>query len=496
MRYATILALALLVSDEALAANSMRLCVHHSLLNFVDLHGDLDQDGDVDDYDHVDDLLNDQTATLPAYGTKVKLTSPTGSVLFDDYVGDDDACTPNLPVTRGQPHQVRVYADARIDTNRIKVWNSSTTVDIWELDDVPWHAWAYPVHSQTYTWTPPTLPWLTTGRLTTTGEYAWNIAAIAGHALRRDSGGITDQTFRLLNNNTTCDGSAYSQRGRLTICGSHATKKYIIAHELGHALQAFARGETEELVVPSAHDYSMPLVNDACTSGMWGDEGGHRFNSREYQSAAMHEGFAHFYSALAFNYDDEADCDFRPYKDVDWDQGGTFSADPDLCCDGVPLGDSCGIWGLLKACYLPDWNTDPEYMDDKRRASCEGSPVVQFGYYAPYQDHLSFCSEKAWAGWYDQTPAGTPYDWMRFFWDLHTEQGGVSLAQILDIYGQAHGSNPEDHWVSSTPNADHTDEDYPAARLLEAAYLLGVGTQWQAIGDRNGIHTDPITGGN
>ncbi|MBN2799789.1 MAG: hypothetical protein JXX28_11635 [Deltaproteobacteria bacterium] len=489
MRYVPLLALSLLVSGEALAAGTMRLCVHHSLNNFVDVEG------------AGDDLVNDSTETLPAYGIKVKVTSPTGSVLFDDYVHDDDACTPYLAVTRGQPHQVTVYGDAEVKDNRIKVWGGSTNLTASQLDAYPWYSLLYPVYSQTYSWTPPTLTWITSGRLTTTGEYAWNISAIAGHALRRDSGGITGQTFRLLNNTTTCAGSAYSQRGRLTICGNHAEKKYIIAHELGHALQAFGRGETEALVIPSAHDYSMPLVNDACTSGMWGDEGGHRFNSREYQSAALHEGFAHFYSALAFNYDDEQDCSFKPYRWVDWNQDGYFSYIADTCCDGVPDGNACGSWSYSQQCYVPSWPLNS--VDRTGPASCEGAPAYYPVDPPPGSDHLTWCSDKSWTSWTGPVaPSGTPYDWMRFFWDVHTNPGGASLETILRVYGLSGA----DDWISSTPDAGHTDADYPAARLMSCVLrqrdeceeeddFADSSAVWFAMIGFNGVNTDPSTGG-
>ncbi|MBN2799937.1 MAG: hypothetical protein JXX28_12395 [Deltaproteobacteria bacterium] len=474
MRYLTLMALSLVLGGEALADSPMRLCVRHSLATFVDV-------GYVGD-----DFLNDKAVPVPAYGVKARVTL-LGNTLFDDYVDEDTGCTPLLPVTRGAAHRVRLYGDAEVDGNRVKVWGADVQAESWELDDGDFDE---PVYDQDYIWYPSTLPLVSTGYLTTQGEPAWHIAAVVGHALRRDNGGITGQTFRLIYDDAE-NSSAHSERGRIRIGGEHSDKKTVIAHELGHALQAFARGSTEALDVESNHDYSLGLVNDACTSGMWADASGHRYNSREYQSAAVHEGFAHFYAALAFNRDDEYNCSFKPYRDVDWNNDGYFTFNADLCCDGKDDGNTCGTWSPTQTCYYPDM---PETsVDHTGPVSCETTPA----YYGvtelqpPTHDHLTYCTDLSRSGLVRMWPDGTPYDWMRFFWDVHTNTGGISLEQILQVYGAAGANN----WIATSPAWYQHSDDYPAARLLLAAEDQGVGVIWEAQGTWNGVHTDAYTGG-
>ncbi len=60
---------------------------------------------------------------------------------------------------------------------------------------------------------------------------------------------------------------------------------------------------------------------------------------------------------------------------------------------------------------------------------------------------------------------GTPYDWMRMFWDLRTDEG-VNPAIIFEIWDEA---DPHD-W---NEDGDGTGLDYPSGRMSLAAFDVG-----------------------
>src|SRR5690606_11383649 len=112
---------------------------------------------------------------------------------------------------------------------------------------------------------------------------------------------------------TDCDpcgnGSGSCERGGdIHLSENGADRRFVVVHELGHALEHFATGGG------SIKKYG------SSTAGCETDPGrSHEMNSREWQSAAIGEGWAHFYAAVAFNYIGESDCGFVYYKSQDYD---------------------------------------------------------------------------------------------------------------------------------------------------------------------------------
>lgn len=113
--------------------------------------------------------------------------------------------------------------------------------------------------------------------------------------------------------------------------------------------------------------------------------------TKEHSSAAATEGWANFYAALAFNRTDESDCAFMYNKNQDFDRDG--------------VNDSIG-------------GTDS--------ISCEASPIWD-PVAVPSDDYLGNLCDTPYAH------RSVELDWMRFFWDLTTDQD-VSFSDLGDLW--------------------------------------------------------------
>lgn len=248
----------------------------------------------------------------------------------------------------------------------------------------------------------------------------WNIAAAAGWAMYRRPIGLTGESFDLYTQ--ACDSGGSCRDGNSTkISTGGSNRKYIIAHEFGHLVAYRKNGN----VGPSSSYGASP---SNCYTDLDQD---HEAVSMEYQGAAASEGFAHYYAAVAFNLTTEYDCMFSYYKPVDWDRDADLD-EGDASCEVEPYS---GVGG---ADYLGSW--------------CSGYLVNR----------------------------GTEWDWLRFLWDLDTDEG-VATTTIFDIYV----SSDPDSW---TATGSGSGGSYPAARLRSAASTEGVLTEWDDWDNYNGVH--------
>jgi hypothetical protein len=196
--------------------------------------------------------------------------------------------------------------------------------------------------------------------------------------------------------------------------------KYIIAHELGHLI-AFAKTSG----VGWEHSY------DADPEGCFTDAGrDHEANSKEHQSAAITEGIAHYYAAIAFNDSEDADCWFRYYKTID------YNYDPAV----LEYEDS----------YLAGWQAGPNPS-----VSCQDH----------WEDTLhTACWARGMA--IPLTPTalgrGIEWDWLQFFWDL--DQAGFDPSEVFQVFADA---SPKT-WAAEWDEGVDACVMLPARRLLEA----------------------------
>jgi hypothetical protein len=149
-------------------------------------------------------------------------------------------------------------------------------------------------------------------------------------------------------------------------------QKFLVGHEVGHTLEEshqFATFGTHEYLYGNGY-YDLEGGGAACGSA--GEQ--HALTSLEYTNDAIMEGFGHFLSADAYNDHNQATGRFTYYKDD---------------------------------------------LDFPRDIPLEGQTA--FNALAPWESNR-FAQRVC-----DETPSneGTELDWLRFFWDLHSDVGAA-----------------------------------------------------------------------
>lgn len=201
---------------------------------------------------------------------------------------------------------------------------------------------------------------------------------------------------------------------------AHHFSQTLIAHEIGHSI-----GYRRDAQSPPIFDYT--ANEDNCDpDGV--SKSSHGFATKEHTSAAAVEGWAYFVSAWAWNDASQSDCTYDRHYDLDFDLDGVDDTNQGIIrCEGAPTA------GLDPAITARD------YLQDMTDAGyCTGS--------------LSH--------------RGTPYDWLRFFWDMYTDEA-VPFVSLVDIYDEM---NPR----TFDKNASTVDpSDDPEMRLLNACSAKG-----------------------
>lgn len=399
------------------------------------------------DYEDADLGLNDPAAegdyfatnsNKVARGAKIQtVRTSTGATEthYAAYTGTDAGCAGPFTLVGGAVYDVKIISVAQIGSNVIKVMDNQDENDVWisvALDD----------------WTAPTTT-STVDIETANAHDAWNVAAAAGHALWRRSGGVDNKTFDFFTEYDTCsfgelscdpcdNGSGSCMRGGdVHLSTEGVVRRFIIVHEMGHALGYFAAGSYSPPI-----EYADPDQGNCYTVSARD----HEMNSKEWQSAAILEGWAHFYAAVAFNLTNETDCGFVYYKTQDYDldpQHIVEAADPHaFSCEAGPIFTTTGVDAKD---YLGDWCTGD--LDDR----------------------------------------GTEMDWLRFWWDLLTEESAtVAFDDCAAIYALGvTGPLIVSDW-DPDPDGSTINGDRPGWRMGTAATVLGFTTEWAAHVD-NGV---------
>ncbi len=240
------------------------------------------------------------------------------------------------------------------------------------------------VSSATYTW--PTHPG---GSYT---ERVSNIVAAGAWSLRRRYGGLSNKTLRLYKEQCGSGGSCLTRddHGNLALFLSDSggtRNKFQISHELGHLIGAIRDGYEQTNSSGYGLYHEDESKASACADGRTSDGAtfNHSFDSEEWATAAASEGMAHFYAAAAWNWPGESDCKWYSYYDGS----------------------------------IVDCENGSKYLTN----TCHG-------------------------GDFPWKKAGSELDWLRFWWDAHSDCD-IAFGAIMDIWDAANPRTWKDKNVVS-----------------------------------------------
>ena len=410
-----LLMMALLLTPSMAAGATYKVCARYDL-DFLDATSTVG-----DDY-----ITNNSSRAARGAYIRVRLVS-TNVVVAQGYAtesGTYSGCLEGVNADSGVAHTVTLFSEASIGGNYVEVRNNETDRQLF---------------ATTWNWTPGLN---STPVFTTYPRDYWNIAAAAGWAASRLDGGLSGETWRWYN--TECPspaaipscigqdpvddswGAFACDRADAACDETPAKYKYLIAHQMGHLTSIFANGDVNA-------DVNITAAKTGECDG--GDT--HKINSEEFQASAAYEGIAHAWAAMAFNeYGSGDDCWFNYYIEPDWDddeevEATKFACDAELCSSS-----NCDLT-IDGADYLYD-----------------------------------FC-EVELAG------RGTEVDWLRFWWDMVTDQA-LTDDEMFEIWT---GASPDD-WDPNAPSG--YPDDQPAARLYTSAVIVGYNSTWITQSAANG----------
>jgi hypothetical protein len=358
----------------------------------------------------------------PAYGMKFRLADLSSTVLAEGNLLDGSSNTKpgcigrTLSLQTNTTYTLTLWSEGRVSGNPVVVQQAGAVQSATLSLSVPAGTGGLAV----YDLDPNPL----------SRETAWNVYEAVAFGLSKHPGFTPLKTVFDI---AKVGGGAY-------FCGTDSVGfepgltqfKYIIGHELGHAMHFTNAGYVGNCSL-SAQDYTdrgnggapgSVTGGDCNTTPPSGVPDGHGLFSREWMSAAVIEGFANFYSAAIWNDATQRDCQ--------WSQ-------------------------------LADTTRD-----------CEGSSSV------PDRLMLTQCEQPS-AGW--ARDRGNEWDWLKVFWDVHTDLAPrPSMNEIL-------------RWIRTAgeQGVPYSRGNYYLL-LDERALRLGgsIWRSWEAARYRNGVNGAPL----
>ncbi len=304
--------------------------------------------------------------------------------------------------------QIKLRAEATVDGNTFDVRDSQS-------GDAVWVGWLETA------WTPTT----GTHTMDTNLHDAWNIMAAASFAMEVRDGGLSGRSFSFFTEDCPdVSGASCERFPDIFIAPAHADRKYVIVHELGHAVMEMCNNERNE------------NNGDGGTGGSCDGAGG-TLALKEYQSNAANEGVAWYYAAVVFNHREDDDCEF-----------------------GRSL----------------DYNKDGQLSVFEEFPSCEGDPVNE-----PWAN-LDFLGNECTG---TLTGRAVRFDYVRAFWDLTQNAPGNGQGRTFDDVCDLWLEARPDTW---DPDGGGIASDDPPDRLRQAADDLNFLNAWDNVDNANGIH--------
>ena len=411
-----------------------------------------------EDYLSDGDPDGDHTVTIPAKFARVMVhrKSPAGSVYW--FWLDGNGCTSSFSLATGQVYEFELYTKLKRDDRYVYVipdgeeWGS-TTVEKFDYDD---YYVGDPDMDQ-----PVPAPEVGSG--SDPAKAMPVLTQMLGLGVTLDWPDGKDIWVSAWSGNGCGDGGKmWSDGDDCQVCaGSVAQEqKFRTGHEIGHCLSAFNGGPFGASTMGDEGCFRASGVGNRCDCSV-SSGGSHCLHSREFTGMAQSEGMAHFGVARGMNADSTLVSTFVYYKNVmKWNSshGGTL------------------YWPLPLPIppYVP-------YFEDPFAVDLSASDNVQWVDYEcdPTGD--------------DFEHYGSEWDWLEFFWNLHTDGGSsvkFGVDQINSIWSGVSNTdiaeeccivNEDEIPLACTPR----DQKYFWTECGEGPYLLyptqkDVGKLWEA----------------
>ncbi len=364
------------------AANSYTTCIKFQIRTVdsdVAIPNGANAGGTEDHY-----LGADNDLSVRARGVRVKLSRAGWEQVYD---ADSEGCF-NWSHASSSGFTLRVYGYATDDSNNYV-----------RIHDAPASFASYPggTYSAVLNNVAPTPNGTNTYEV---GNYdsKWTAMAALAFGLYRYHDGLSDKAFHVAMDNTQSGGSSahYGDSNDAITSGRHYLRlgnggadpqtryKFIVTHELGHAIAALYYGSHDDAVNGGEPNVSLSHDVDPNACGINGTS--YSISSKEWNSVNFREGFAHFIAARIWN-NKETEGAFawfagphdleRFNQGADNDPGGRLE---NVCC----VGGGCAA----------SWDS-----------------------------------------------AGTNEDWLRFFWDWYTFSANscpieLTRLDMLKVYRQ------------------------------------------------------------
>lgn len=312
-----------------------------------------------------------------ARGVMLRIDSSQPAVpnidVWTDWTGANAGCA-TLVLDDIWTYDVKILSRTKIDDVYVEVNSTGSTA--WS--STPLSGWT-PVNG-------------VTNIETVNAHRAWNMTAAMSWALFRRRYGVSGETFIAHTDDVSpCGAGAAACQSGGELWFNNASSligyRYVMVHELGHLLAFKFDG----------HNSANKNYNAAAPTcqKFGGGTSGHAMSTKEHTSAAAVEGFAHYYAAVAFNNTSESGCAFMYNKTQDFDRtdvaASDFSPPDSISCEGSPVWDLSSVDAR-------------DYLGDM----CTGTIARR----------------------------GNELDFLRFFWDLDTDEG-LSFSEVAELYDRA-----------------------------------------------------------
>ena len=442
-KLALMLLAGLAASPAQAALVSVEICAKFQV-NYQEVGALLVHDPDLEgDYFYTNSNKRARGARITVRGGSVPLTQYSG------WEGTEGGCA-TFQLDTLESYEVLVTTQLLVNGNYASIRDNDT-------DD---HSYAFPARhpngSIVAGWSPSASGTL---HVHVAQHWATNASALAGFALARQNAGLANKTFVIyVDQQNRCSGSCVRD-GKVYLSAEGVDSRVIMAHELGHAVDRKLTNRGSGLT-----DYDADPANcwtDTNGTAKGGSVGAHELISKEWQSAAIIEGWAHFYAAAVFNDAADNDCGFVYYKEQAFGDPGdngiglshqNVSGNTAISCEN-------GLSHLVAEDALHQLVDAYDYMGDY----CEGTLARR----------------------------ATEFDWLRFWWDFYQEESTVTFEDCAEIFSNAvtgvHIFPPAGPWDADA-GVNAPDNKKPGWRMWHSAVANGFQSEWEDHNEDHGVH--------